>query len=297
MKIYTWVNSLGAVACLGFAYSAVAGEGATGLAAGPTIKTSTSATPEAVRDAQKCLGDLRAFKQMISKDGYGLGGSRYGYGYAVGTSGYGWYSYPDDNYPASDPAGAREVRPGYEIRALLASANIMARHGQQEECETLLTTSRGIYQNYVSGLHRRSVPISRMEDWEQHEIASAQPVIGENISFNSDQLVGIEIRNPQNKALGSVHDIVMSPQTGKIAYLVVGRGGVFGIDEKYVPVPWADFKVTANVSLLVLAATPSAMKGAPEVSESQLDNGTEFDAVSTKIDAYWKISLSSKNAD
>ena len=45
-----------------------------------------------------------------------------------------------------------------------------------------------------------------------------QPVSTSDTSFRSDELLGTDVRNPQNEALGSVDDLVMSPQTGKIAY-------------------------------------------------------------------------------
>jgi sporulation protein YlmC with PRC-barrel domain len=292
MKRSKWVGTLAATTCLGFACSGSAAGAAAGTAAVHATPTSMAAASPGTVGARKCLADLHAFNLTITKDGYWLGGSRYGYGSPVSTSGYGWYGYPGDEYPAVASEGVRDARPGYEIRALLVSANILARHGQQQECEALLTTSRGIYQNYVGSLHGTTAPLARMNGWEQRQIASAQPVTGQNISFNSDQLVGTEVRNPEDEALGSVHDIVTSPQTGKIAYLVIGRGGVFGIDEKYVPVPWTDFKVTPNVSLLVLTATPSAMRAAPEVSSTQLNNGANFEEVSQTVDAYWKTSLS-----
>ena len=184
--------------------------------------------------------------------------------------------------------GYRDARPGYDVRTLIAAANILARSGQQQACEDVLATTRNTYKLYVADLKSGKTSIANEPDWQQREVAAATPVTARDTSFRSDQLIGTEVRNPQNEALGSVDDLVMSPQTGKIAYLIIARGGFLGMDKNYVPVPWEDFKATPNASLLVLDSTKSAMEASPHVSHNQFATPGQFDQQSQKVDAYWK---------
>jgi sporulation protein YlmC with PRC-barrel domain len=227
----------------------------------------------------------------MGKDGYWLGGSGVGYGYPMGGLGYGYGRSMNGGARTAISNGYLSARPGYEVRTLVAAANILAQHGQQEPCENVLATTRGIYKTYVADLHSGKAPRADVPVWRQEQIAAAAPVTGGNVSFRSDELIGTEVRNPQNVALGSVDDIVTSPKTGKIAYLVIGRGGVFGIDEKYVPVPWEDFKATPRVNLLVLDTTKTAMDAAPQVSNDPFAGSSHFGQQSRKVDAYWKTHL------
>jgi sporulation protein YlmC with PRC-barrel domain len=230
----------------------------------------------------------------MEKDGYWLGGSGYGYGYPMGAAGYG---YPIGGASAATGTAYQNARPGYEVRVLVASANILARHGQQQPCEDVLATTRDIYKLYVADMHGQGAPMVDMPGWRQRQIAAAQPVADKTTSFRSDELLGTEVRNPQNEALGSIDDLVMSPQTGKIAYLVIAQGGIFGFGEKYVPVPWQDFKITPNVNLLVLDSTKAAVEAAPKVSSDQFTAPGHFDQESQKVDAYWKTHLSDKGTN
>ena len=290
MKRSTLAGPVAAFLFLGFAAPLLAAEpAATGVASPPASEKNLSAA----KPAEKCLSDLRAFDSQMEKDGYWLGGSGYGYGYPTDGFGYG-YGYPRGGGLAPTTTGYQDVRPGYEVRTLVASANILAQHGQQQACEDVLATTSDTYKLYVADLRSGGLPMADVPSWRQQEIAAAQPVTSQNTSFRSDELLGTEVRNPQNEALGSVDDLVMSPQTGKIAYLVIARGGIFGIDEKYAPVPWEDFKITPGVNLLVLDITKGAMEAAPEVNHDQFATPGQFDQESRKVDAYWKAHRSNK---
>lgn len=276
----TLAGCVAACFCLGAAAPLAAEPAATGTASQPS---SGAATVAAAKPAAKCLSDLRAFEIQMGQEGYWLGGSGYGFGYPMG------------GYPVVAAAAYQDARPGYEVRMLVASANILARHGKQQSCEDVLGTTRTIYKEYVADMHSEGVPTVDMPGWHEQQIAAAQPVASRATSFRSDELLGADVRDPQNEALGSVDDLVLSPKTGKIAYLVIARGGIFGIDEKYVPIPWEDFKIAPNVNLLVLDATKAAMDAAPKVNNDKFAAAGQFDHESQTVDAYWKAQLASKD--
>ena len=123
MKRSTLAGSVTAFFCLGFATTLLAAEPvATG-----TVNQSPSAGKHvaAVKPAETCLSDLRAFDNQMEKDGFWLSGSGYGYGYPMSEAGYGYFAMGSN--PAATEAGYQNARPGYELRTLLASANILAR--------------------------------------------------------------------------------------------------------------------------------------------------------------------------
>jgi sporulation protein YlmC with PRC-barrel domain len=54
-------------------------------------------------------------------------------------------------------------------------------------------------------------------------------------------LMGVNVLNDQDERLGTIHDIVLSPDHNAISYVVLSHGGVWGIGDKFFAVPWAQF--------------------------------------------------------
>jgi len=177
---------------------------------------------------------------------------------------------------------------------LIDSANIMARHGQQQDCEDILAETRTLYTAFLADMRHGGKPLTKGPAWRMSEIHAAQAVSGKDFHFRSDQLVGVEVRSPNDTALGSVDDLVMNPKTKQIAYLIIARGGIFGFDESHVPVPWKDFKAPPTASLLVLDTTKAVLDGSSEAKKGGFSIDGDVETEGVKVDAYWNAHPTTK---
>ncbi len=287
-KLQTVATALSAALSLGAAGPLLAAPAPLLVAAADAASAGKVAAAD-VKPDHACMGDLRTFSDQMQKEGYWLRGSSLGYGYPL----YG-YGYGDPGMTGSGISrGYSRARPGYEIRMLVGSASILAERGEGQACRAVLTSARNLYERYAADLRDGKVPRVDLVGWKQHQLAIAKPVASSERAFRSDQLIGTDVLTPKGEDLGSVSDLVMSPKTGKIGYLVVGRGGIFGIGEKFVPVPWNSFKATPGLSMLVLDTTESTIDAAPRVQGNKFAPHGDFDSESQKIDAYWKDKLPS----
>jgi sporulation protein YlmC with PRC-barrel domain len=292
------LSPIAAGLCFALTGTLVAAQAADTETAKPTATEGDIAT---AKSADVCREDLKAFSHRMEKEGYWVAGDGYSLGYPMGAADFG-------KYGGTSPSGVQarvafvgsgfyNGRPGYELRVLIASANVLARHGQQQPCEDVLAATRELYASYLSYMQKEGTPPVDMAGWRQRQIAGAVPVTESKVAFRSDELLSVEVRSPDGVALGSVDDLVLSPVTEKIAYLVIARGGIFGFDETRIPIPWDDFKATPNATLLVLNTTKGTLDAAPTVAKNSFSINGEVGSVSEKVDAYWMANQPAKSSN
>ncbi|AKU24340.1 PRC-barrel domain-containing protein [Massilia sp. NR 4-1] len=81
--------------------------------------------------------------------------------------------------------------------------------------------------------------------------------------MGADTLIGDHIHNLKNEHLGTVKEIMLDMQSGRVAYVVMASGGVLSIGEKLFAVPWealtldtANKRVTLNIDKERIESAP-----------------------------------------
>jgi sporulation protein YlmC with PRC-barrel domain len=62
----------------------------------------------------------------------------------------------------------------------------------------------------------------------------------------SGDLVGTRVKNAEGKDVGEIDQLLINPKDGKVSHVVVGVGGLAGVGERKVVVPWSDVKIAAD---------------------------------------------------
>jgi sporulation protein YlmC with PRC-barrel domain len=88
-------------------------------------------------------------------------------------------------------------------------------------------------------------------------------------AVDSSKLIGARIKNAEGKDLGEIDGLVVSSTDGKVTHVIVGRGGIAGIGETKVVVPWSDMQMRwdRDRDNIVVSMEQSKLDTAPRYQE------------------------------
>ena len=79
----------------------------------------------------------------------------------------------------------------------------------------------------------------------------------------ADTLEGDRVVTPKGDDLGTIQDIMIDVQRGRVAYAVMSCGGVLGLGDKLFAIPWNALTLDADRKCFVLDADPARFEKAP----------------------------------
>jgi sporulation protein YlmC with PRC-barrel domain len=82
----------------------------------------------------------------------------------------------------------------------------------------------------------------------------------------SSRIIGTKIKNSAGKDLGEIEQLVVDTKVGKVTHAVIGKGGVLGVGETKVVVPWSSVALRAdpdNRDRLMVTMEQSTIDAAP----------------------------------
>jgi sporulation protein YlmC with PRC-barrel domain len=61
--------------------------------------------------------------------------------------------------------------------------------------------------------------------------------------MESKHLIGMKVNTPDDKHVGEIDHLIVNMRDGRVSHAIIGLGGIVGVGEKYVVVPWSQVKI------------------------------------------------------
>lgn len=96
-------------------------------------------------------------------------------------------------------------------------------------------------------------------------------------TLSASSLIGDKVTNDASEDLGSVKDIMLDTETGTVAYVVVSFGGLLGIGDKLLAIPFQKFTIDEANKEFNLHVDKETLKAAPGFDEDHWPDFTKTD--------------------
>jgi sporulation protein YlmC with PRC-barrel domain len=82
-------------------------------------------------------------------------------------------------------------------------------------------------------------------------------------AVESKKVIGARIKDASGKDIGEIEQLIVSQNDGKVTHAVIGAGGLAGVGEKKVVVPWSDVKMRQDGNKWVATLDKATLDQAP----------------------------------
>lgn len=100
------------------------------------------------------------------------------------------------------------------------------------------------------------------------------------VALSAATLKGDDIRNPSGDKLGTLEEIVIDTDAGRVAYGVLAEGGFLGMGEKFFAIPWDMISVDTDDHELVVDLDKERLEDAPGFDKDNWPDTTDMNWVS-----------------
>jgi hypothetical protein len=85
-----------------------------------------------------------------------------------------------------------------------------------------------------------------------------------------DKVAGTTVYDTHGEKLGTVEDVMIDKETGRIAYAVMSFGGFLGIGDRHHPLPWSTLHYDRSLPGYVVNLDRRQLEGAPAYADDEV---------------------------
>lgn len=159
------------------------------------------------------------------------------------------------------------------LRKLRRAAYLLKKHRRDDACEAVIAAIQDILRKPgADGADHRNRPSHPGAKWPDlsSQRASSKTITAIGGRIRADRLIGSDLIGLQDEGLGEIEDLILDAD-GSPAYVLVSRGGFFGLGEKTLAVPFAMLRVSDDRDVFFLPMTASQLEAAPSFDRGRFD--------------------------
>ena len=109
---------------------------------------------------------------------------------------------------------------------------------------------------------------------------------GHTSAIRAKKVIGTTVKDSTGERVGEIEDVVLDKLSNNIMFGVMSCGGILGIGEKFLPVPWAALDYDESENAYVVNLTKEQLKAAPADSIEELTKDEGFNYRNRAYDYY-----------